>query len=238
MTEGRGEEGFWGPGEGAVASTDDGCSAVHRQPAPRPSPPHQVREPRLPRRGPDLAQPPTESTTVTGAGKGGRGCCAVNVTLKTRHAAVYTPAPPVTGPDTPSAWPPPLMNRGTSILSLENHPASTRPASPLRLSAVLSSSPSLSLSLVGERVQRPTRIHTPNPSPPGATRRYRLPLPRLLSPSYTCVRVCTHWLLRLSMRGSSCGFIFFSEREVEEGNDRMEGRCVRREGKEIGGIRY
>lgn len=47
----------------------------------------------------------------------------------------------------------------------------------------------LSLSLVGERVQRPTRIHTPNPSPPGATRRYRLPLPRLLSPSYTCVHV-------------------------------------------------
>lgn len=52
------------------------------------------------------------------------------------------------------------------------------------------------------------------------------------------IRACTHWLLRLSMRGSSCGFIFFSEREVEEGNDRMEGRCVRREGKEIGGIRY
>lgn len=30
----------------------------------------------------------------------------------------------------------------------------------------------------------------------------------------------------------------FLEREVEEGNDRMEGRCVRRGGKEIDGIRY
>lgn len=30
----------------------------------------------------------------------------------------------------------------------------------------------------------------------------------------------------------------FLERKIEEGNDRMEGRCVRREGKEIDGIRY
>ena len=44
-------------------------------------------------------------------------------------------------------------------LSLENHP-STRPPSPLRLYRV---SISFSFSLVGERVQRPSRIHTPNP---------------------------------------------------------------------------
>lgn len=237
MTEGRGEEGFWGPGEGAVASTDDGCSAVHRQPAPRPSPPHQVREPRLPRRGPDLAQPPTESTTVTGAGKGGRGCCAVNVTLKTRHAAVYTPAPPVTGPDTPSAWPPPLMNRGTSILSLENHPASTRPASPLRLSAVLSSSPSLSLSLgrgFNDRLESTHRIRRLLVQR-GAIDCLFLVFFRLPIRACVCARV---GFFACRCEDLPVALFSFLEREVEEGNDRMEGRCVRREGKEIGGIRY
>lgn len=59
---------------------------------------------------------------------------------------------------------------------------------------------------------------------------------------YVRARVCTHWLLRLSMRGSfylPVALFSFLERETEEGNDRMEGRCVGREGgKEVGGIRY
>lgn len=237
MTEGR--------GEGRVLGAGGGGSCIDRRrllscaPAARASPfaapPSSRTEAPSPRPGPRATTDRIDHRHGGGEGRKGMLRCERDPQNAARRR-VHTRAPCYRPRHTISVAAP--VNESGDLYPLAREPP--RLDSPglslktIRRPLLLS----LSLSLVGERVQRPTRIHTPNPSPPGATRRYRLPLPRLLSPPYTCVRVCTHWLLRLSMRGSSCGFIFFSEREVEEGNDRMEGRCVRREGKEIGGIRY
>ena len=137
---------------------EEACSCIDRRrrllscaSASTPSP-HQVRQPRP---GPRATTDRIDHHPPPG-GEG--GCCAVNVTLKTWHAARERASLPPSCYQTHRQRGRPRVNE-SGDLSLENHP-STRPPSPLRLYRV---SISLSFSLVGERVQRPSRIHTPNP---------------------------------------------------------------------------
>lgn len=182
---------------GGERCIDRGLSCASARPPP--SPPRrpsasQVRQPsELPRLGPDLAQPPTESTTVTGGG-GGRGMlrCERDPQNVARRR-VHTPAIPRHTAVYPSTWPHRrLMNRERPLYPSrrggETSPAAQLGRPSLSLKTVrrvwIDRAPPLSLSLDGERVQRTLesthRIRLS--SPPGATRRPSSPLSTSSSP--------------------------------------------------------
>lgn len=160
---------------GGERCIDRGLSCASARPPP--SPPRrpsasQVRQPsELPRLGPDLAQPPTESTTVTGGG-GGRGMlrCERDPQNVARRR-VHTPAIPRHTAVYPSTWPHRrLMNRERPLYPSrrggETSPAAQLGRPSLSLKTVrrvwIDRAPPLSLSRRREGSTNP-RIHTPNP---------------------------------------------------------------------------
>lgn len=96
---GKGRKGFGGRRRGALHRPRTqlciGTAPSFPSPAPLRQPSSPTERTPSPRPGPRAT---TDRIDHRHGGRGGGGCCAVNVTLKTWHAAVYTPPP---SPDTP-----------------------------------------------------------------------------------------------------------------------------------------